>query len=183
MINYTNVMCNTIFFLILWVLMCVKVAMGLGDMSNVLHARDGFLYVFANSRRDYLAMKKGHCLMRTTPDALGDPRSWRAWGGGDEFNITFLNPYLHPIPDPSVHVCQPLAIAFAPHYVGWSTHFQRYIAVGTASLPSNEIGSKHRVGMVFSLSESQDSLVHWTAPTLMRWTDSDPQVNNNRFQK
>lgn len=159
-----------------------EVAMGLGDMSNVLLARDGFLYVFANSRRDYKAMKAGHCLMRTTPAALGDPRSWRGWGGGTEFNVTFVNPYLANITDPSAHVCQPLDIGFAPHYVGWSSYFGRYIAVGTGIFRSHDgqgasaSDGAQRQAAMFSLSKSPDSLLDWSEPTLLRWNDPDPQV-------
>ena len=137
-----------------------SVGMGYGDMSNVYHnPEDGYLYMFANSRHNYQAMKQGHCLMRTLPQSLPDPTSWRGWDGAG-FGVRFINPYTEPGPvNPAEHVCEPLNISFGPHFVGWSTHHRLFIAVGTAHAGPGQ------AGMVFALSAD---LLNWTAPSLLR---------------
>jgi hypothetical protein len=149
-----------------------NLGMGYGDMSNVFErSEDGFLYVFANSRNDYREMKKGHCLMRTRPEQLAEPGSWRGWGGNG-FNISFVNPYLGKVADPTSHVCAPLNISFAPHHLGWSTHHKHYIAVGTSGgvhvLPNGS--AFHGIGMVFALSTD---LLNWGQRYLLK-----PAVEN-----
>jgi hypothetical protein len=142
----------------------LNVGMGYGDMSNIFErTEDGYLYVFANSRNDYRSMKKGRCLMRTHPEQLEDPGSWRGWDG-EGFNVSFVNPYLQQVANPALHVCTPLNISFAPHYLGWSTHHMQYIAVGTqGGMHTLSNGSTYNgLGMVFALS---DDLLDWGVHT------------------
>lgn len=137
---------------------------GYGDMSNILqHESDGFLYIFANSRHDYLGMKRGHCLLRTKPENLYNPKSWRAWGGSD-FNITFINPYTNNTSvDPAKHACTPVdSMVLHPSFIGYSTHHSQYIAVGQAG-----------PNMVFSLSEN---LIDWNTPTVLRHLNTTKHV-------
>lgn len=153
-----------------------NVGMGYGDLSNVFHrTQDGYLYVFANSRNDYRAMKRGHCLMRTRPESLDDPGSWRGWGGSS-FNVSFVNPYVDVVPDPAQHVCEPLNISFGPKMLGWSTHHGKYIAVGSAGgAHTLRNGSAFRgLGMVMALS---DDLLHWDEARLLKPSVEDAALN------
>lgn len=148
-----------------------SVAFGYGDFSNVYHnVDDGYLYVFTNSRNDYKAMKAGHCLMRTTPQQISDPTSWRGWGG-TSFSVQFINPYTAPSTiDPAEHVCTPLNISFGPHYLGWSNHHNMFIAVGQARIKESP---PRQLSMVFSLSAD---LIVWTEPFLLRVAQSEEGV-------
>jgi hypothetical protein len=141
--------------------------MGYGDMSNVFESpKDGFLYVFTNSRNSYKEMKAGHCLMRTKPAEFANPSSWRGWGG-TSFDIAFVNPYLDTVVDPAKHVCSPVNISFGPHDLGWSTFHGKYIAVGSSggihTLPN---GTRfHGLAMLYALS---DDLLHWSEPGFLK---------------
>ena len=147
---------------------------GYGDMSNIIIRReDGYLYVFTHSRNDYGEMKRGVCLMRTRPEDLGDPTSWRGWGGGGSFNVTFVNPYNTSVDghtddgDAASHVCVPLqSMSLMPHFIGYSTYYARYIAVGSTV-------QKGRVGMGFALS---DNLIEWDSLTVLRWNNESAGV-------
>ena len=56
-----------------------------------------------------------------------------------------------------------------PHFLGWSTYFNRYIAVG-ASVSS---GGGEEPGMSFALS---DDLIEWDSPTLLRMDNTSAHV-------
>ena len=140
--------------------------MGYGDMSNVFQSpKDGNLYVFANSRNSYKEMKAGHCLMRTRAEHV-HPTLWRGWGGESRgFSVSFVNPYLGPVVDPAAHVCEPLDIAFGPHFIGWSSFYAQYIAIGeTQFTHTNGTGVP---GLNFTFTLSRD-LLQWSWPAFMK---------------
>ena len=104
--------------------------------------------------------------MRTQAERVGDPGSWRGWGGeGRGFNVSFVNPYHGPVADPAAHVCEPLDIAFGPHFIGWSTFYARYIAIGETQF-THPNGTRVP-GLSFAFSLSRD-LLHWSPPAFIK---------------
>ena len=142
---------------------------GVFTPSNIVHnPADGYYYAFGyvNERQSYI----GNCLFRTKN--LADPTSWRAWSGGNSFDMTFVDPY-GPNPDPSAHLCRPLQIGFPadlqPNSLTYSTVAHEWMLVGMAA-----------AGDYYTLSPD---LVHWSTPVLfyrrlITWTyqcgDPDP---------
>ena len=74
------------------------------------------------------------CMMRTRD--LTDPHSWRAWDGEGFGASLFATPFDTPAPDPAKHVCVPTINMTYPSLL-WSTHYSKYIVLGTRREPFN----------------------------------------------
>ena len=131
-----------------------------------MHHSDGYFYMSATSRTAHEAMLPGTVLMRT--NTLADWKSWQCWNGVD-FSTSFVDPYAEPCPDPetlSQHVCQPIpSLNFTVLSIKYSTHFRAYIATGQGIYTF--ANGTRAVCFLYKLS-TDDALLHWSAPQLIR---------------
>jgi hypothetical protein len=88
------------------------------------------------------------CMMRTRD--LTDPHAWRAWDGERYGASLSATPFDWPAPDPAKHVCVP-TINFTYPSLLWSTHYRKYIMLGTT-------GGNDHDGWSFMLS---DDMISW----------------------
>jgi hypothetical protein len=152
-----------------------KSELGFGDPTTIFQGKYGsdvgffFTYISASNPdigiNGYTGLQqRGQCLMRST-DIL-DMTTWRAWNGTD-FAVTFADPYTTPIPNISAHVCVP---ATAPGFiivnVGWSSHFNAYLASGFGSYTYPN-GTYIGCCGAWLYSVTTD-LLNWPAPQLVR---------------
>lgn len=88
-----------------------------------------------------------------------DPSSWRAWGGQD-FNISFADPYPGPVNDPAAHVYTPV------QYMNYINALGIYkpLNVVVAVLWDYWDAALGKPGMYLTTS---NDMVHWTKPTLV----------------
>jgi hypothetical protein len=88
-----------------------------------------------------------------------DPASWRSWDGND-FNLTFADPYLGPVADPQDHVFIP--VEYMGYVNGLNIYEGTHVAVATLwDYWDDALGTP---GMYFTTSTD---FVHWTTPTLV----------------
>ena len=107
--------------------------------------------------------QRGQCLFRSAD--LRDWRAWRAWDG-DSFAVTFADPYAAPIANTSAHVCAVLNLPFIIVNVGWSVHFNAYLASGFGSFTyPNNTHIPCCGAWQYALS---DDLFVWQAPQIIR---------------
>ena len=149
---------------------------GLRQPSNVIHAKDGYFYVFTNVS-DYPKIvtqfpPQWVCVMRT--DDLSDPDSWRFWDG-EGFNGAFVNPYVEEV-GPNPPKCAPLEMedlsGSLNESVTYNTALGRYIMVGYSYHPTAD---QEIWGIFYSLS---DDLVHWTQRELLVQVLGENAVEN-----
>jgi hypothetical protein len=88
-----------------------------------------------------------------------DPTSWRSWDGND-FSVSFADPYPGPVPDPEAHVYLPVS------YMGYVNAINIYqpANVVVATLWDYWDDTMGPPGMYLTTS---NDLVHWTKPTLV----------------
>jgi len=88
-----------------------------------------------------------------------DPSSWRGWNGVD-FSLTFVDPYLGPVPHPQEHVYAP--VPYMSYVYAISIYQPAHVVVATLwDVYDNDLGPE---GLYFSTTTD---LVHWTKPTLV----------------
>ena len=141
-------------------------AIGAFQPSNIVRGKDGLFYVLVHVE-GYGAQPTGACLWRTGD--LGDPRSWRAWGG-TAFDVQLRDPYVVNYP-PQEGVCtpvSPLHIGTVSESLTWSTYLKKWVLVGSLDNADGVSGP----GFYFFTS---DDLINWsTAKLLMKaelpWT-------------
>jgi hypothetical protein len=131
--------------------------------SNIV-SRGGEYFVLIKAE-NFANQRRGNCLLRT--DDLSAPRGWKA-SDGDNFSVTFADPYREPLGDPSL-VCAPVGTEqeFGPTVMSLvhDTVSGLYIAV-------IETG---RSGGATHYSTSQD-LMSWTTPSLL-WAAPVPWMH------
>jgi len=93
-----------------------------------------------------------------TSDLL-DPASWRAWNG-QEFSVTFVDPYLGPIADPLEHIFTPIPTIAYVNAINF--HPASNLFVATLFDPFDDYYGPPG----FYLSTSPD-LIQWSQPTLV----------------
>jgi hypothetical protein len=149
---------------------------GLRQPSNIVHAADGYFYVYTNIS-DYpptpsMFPPQWVCVMRTKD--LSDPSSWRYWDG-ESFSGSFVNPYVEP-QGPDAQKCAPLESndlsASVQESITFNTALGRYIMVGVSS----SVSGPPRWGVYYSLS---DDLIHWTQRRLIKEFITTPNVGND----
>ena len=92
-------------------------------------------------------------------DDVFDPASWRGWNGND-FSLTFVDPYPGPVEDPSAHVYTP--VPFMTFVNAINVYEPSHVVVATLwNAWTNEYGP---TGLYLSTSTD---LVNWTQPTLV----------------
>jgi hypothetical protein len=129
---------------------------GFRSPSNILRSRsgDGLFYAFVSAGWGHVVrgQQLGTCLMRTAD--LTDPASWLAWDGRS-FNVSLaVNPYLSGRLDASQHRCAPVTdMTYVT--LGWSTFYQKYIAVGTSR-------GNDRLGWSFQLASDMANPTGWS---------------------
>lgn len=151
---------------------------GLFSPSNIVrNSRDGRYYTLVEAL-GHKSQRRGACLIRTAN--LPDPQSWRAWNGSS-FKVRFINPYRNKSAHASAHVCTPVSpneIQSMSSSLAWSTHFDKWLLIGTAD--DHTKTGRDSIGIFYSLS---DDLIHWQRRKLIRevellWTyrcgDRDP---------
>jgi hypothetical protein len=98
----------------------------------------------------------GACAIRTAN--VLDPASWRGWDGQD-FTVTFVDPYKGPLADPKAHVCVP--VPYLDYSTGINYHPASHLFVAT--LWNQGSGSFGPQGVYLTTSPD---FVHWTKPAL-----------------
>jgi hypothetical protein len=168
---------------------------GIFEPSNIIYnPKDGYYYVMLHLEKRFL-QEQGTGLMRTK--TLDDPTSWRAWDGNN-FSVSFINPYTEPNADPSKHICQPVSfynIQIMHESLTFNTYFNKFLLVGsTAVWDPNQ---RNIYGFCYSLS---DDLIHWSPRKLIMkakfpWTPDlpgeillypsliDPNDSSRNFEK
>jgi hypothetical protein len=138
---------------------------GFFQPSNIVRAKDGLYYMLVHVE-DHGAQPVGSCLWRTSD--LSDRTAWRAWGGGNSFNVRFRDPYVESYA-PSEGVCTPVpGIGTLSESLTWNTYLKKWVLVGSADNADGFSGP----GFYYFTS---DDLLHWsTAKLLMKgelpWT-------------
>ncbi len=135
---------------------------GIFQPSSIVKKGEYYYSLVATTK--YQLQEGGACLMRT--NNLADPLSWRAWGG-DEFSVSFVDPYRTTASNVAEHLCQPVSpdqIADMTASLTYNSYFGKYMLVGNAGLES---GPARRLvnGFYYSLS---DDLIHWSARKLVK---------------
>jgi hypothetical protein len=115
--------------------------------SNIVrNPRDGYFYALV---RLIGGGASGNCIVRTKD--LSDPASWRAWSGGNRFDMRFVDPY-GPNPRPEEHLCRSFTFGIGVHIdpgtISYNSVARQWIFVGA------KVG-----GFYYALS-----------PDLMTWT-------------
>jgi hypothetical protein len=88
-----------------------------------------------------------------------DPSSWRGWNG-NSFSLTFVDPYLGPVENPSAHVYTPVTWMDVVNAI--NVYEPAHVVVATLwDAWDNEYGAP---GLYISTSTD---LVNWTTPTLV----------------
>lgn len=128
-------------------------AYGIFGGSNIIKSPVDGYYYRAIQVENYGAQQVGMSMTRTNDPF--DPTSWQGWDGED-FTISFADPYRTPNIIDTQHVVEPVGSGYIEKmnaYIGWSTYFNRFILVGAAQ--------KSGVwGFYYALS---NDLIHWTA--------------------
>lgn len=145
---------------------------GFGDPSSVVFDPSSGMYaaIFSSSNPPigsngyHGVQERGQCIMRSPTPMV--PASWRAWDGQD-FSVAFQDPYLNPPPaNLSALACKPVNTSMIIVNVGWSTHFDSWIASGFGSYQFIN-GTKIDCCGAFLYSVSSD-LLNWDTPQLIR---------------
>jgi hypothetical protein len=137
---------------------------GFFEPSNIIKGNDGYYYVYM---REHFYRRGGNvaevCIMRTMD--LSDASSWRAWDGND-FTVSFINPYLKPDEAKSAHGCQGIptepGLGLMHQSIRFNTYLNRYVMVGNSA---TTINGRSVWGIMYSFS---DDLVHWQ-PRKVLW--------------
>jgi hypothetical protein len=87
-----------------------------------------------------------------------DPSSWRGWDGND-FTVTFVDPYRGPVANPQAHVCAP--VSYLDYANGLSYHEASHLFVAT--LWNQGSGGFGPMGVYFTTSPD---FIHWSKPQL-----------------
>jgi hypothetical protein len=131
----------------------------------------GFFYVAVVNRNTVGLQPAGICFMRTRD--LTDPSSWRAYGGGVSYNVSFASPFTIAPGTESAHICTVANLPpCTPHGVVYSVYLELFvITIDCLSVD----GSSTWMGM----STSPD-LVTWT-PAVEFYSQKDlpPNVAKN----
>jgi hypothetical protein len=130
---------------------------GFFEPSNIIKGQDGYYYAYL---REHFYRKGGNvaevCIMRTRD--LSDASSWRAWDG-NEFSVSFINPYLKPDEAKSARRCQGIptepGLGLMHQSIRFSTYLNRYVMVGNSA---TTINGRSVWGIMYSFS---NDLVHW----------------------
>jgi hypothetical protein len=136
---------------------------GVFEPSNIIYnSKDGYYYAMLHLEKRFL-QEWGTSVMRTK--TLDDPTSWRAWDGND-FSVSFINPYTEPNANPSKHICQPVSrdnIGKLHRSLTFNTYFNKFLLVGENSVwdPNQR---KTIQGFCYSLS---DDFIHWSPRKLI----------------
>lgn len=134
---------------------------GIRGPSNIIKARDGYYYQFANASY-YDPNKQGVCLMRTSD--VSDPKAWRFWNGKD-FETPFINPYLTTPERVDDFLCPALAWdeigASLNDSITFNTYLNRYLLVGVSA---DSKGQGLVWGFFYAFS---DDLIHWSHRKLL----------------
>jgi PKD domain-containing protein len=156
---------------------------GVFSPSNIIRKQpdDGYLYVIVRAKEPGNADIS--CVMRTqaTPQALGSPTSWLAWGDGpdpgstDSYEVQFVNPYTYNFTNdpPANHMCKDIGggiVTGVSESLTYNTYFGKYMLVGAYGNPVP--------GFFYSLS---DDLINWSQNKLLigletqhSWQCGDP---------
>ena len=131
---------------------------GYFNPSNIVHAADGYYYAFLMAiPTQNWTVAQGLCAFRT--QTIGDPASWRAWGGSG-FNLRMTSPYATGGPAP---VCMFLDTLMTHSHVVYSTYLERYMAVASGQGPL-DVDGRPTCGFFYALSAD---LVHWSKHRLL----------------
>jgi hypothetical protein len=136
---------------------------GVFSPSIIVYRSEDRNYYAMVALRRYRDQPAGTCLIRTRH--LADPRSWRAWDG-EEFGVSFIDPYGHRSGPATKHVCRPVGpkeIQLMAQSLTFNTYFDQYLLVGRSALYSPR---KRRLvsGVYFSLSRD---LINWSRRRLI----------------
>ena len=143
-------------------------AFGIFGGSNIIKSPVDGYYYRAIHVENYGAQQVGMSMTRT--DDPFDPTSWRGWDGED-FTISFSDPYRTPNLIDTEHVVEPVGSGYIEKmnaFIAWSSYFERFILVGAAQKSGNW-------GFYYALS---NDLIHWTArhPLMLGNMLIDPNV-------
>jgi len=109
-----------------------------------------------NSKAAACLVSDSTCPIRT--DNILDPTSWRGWDGKD-FTVTFENPYVGTIANPSAHICKP--VPYLDYASGINYHPASHLFVATLwNQGSAPFGPQ---GLYFTTSPD---FIHWSKPVL-----------------
>lgn len=150
-----------------------QLASGWAGPSNFFRdpREPGFFYVAVQNRNTVGLQPAGICFMRTRD--LTDPASWRAFGGGTSYNVTFASPFTIAPGTESAHFCTVANLPpCTPHGVVYSVYLELFVI--TMDCLSEDGGSTW-----MAMSTSPD-LVTWTLPVeFYSQKDLPPNVAKN----
>ena len=150
-----------------------QLASGWAGPSNFFRnpREPGFFYVAVQNRNTVGLQPAGICFMRTRD--LTDPASWRAFGGGTSYNVTFASPFTIAPGTESAHICTVANLPpCTPHGVVYSVYLELFVI--TMDCLSEDGGSTW-----MAMSTSPD-LVTWTLPVeFYSQKDLPPNVAKN----
>ena len=144
-------------------------ASGWGDPSNIIQSpTDNFFYFAALNRNQVGLQAPGVCVLRTND--LMDPTSWRGYGGGGEFNVSFVSPYTMPPDEAAEHICTTIfPNECMPSGLMYSTYLEQYV------LTLDCLKDQHSAYISYS-----PDLITWTSPApFYSISDLPPQVRKN----
>ena len=135
---------------------------GFATSSNIF-AYEGWYYAFLGARGGG-DQPKGNCLIRTRDPF--DSASWRAWDGQD-FTISFGNPYKHPLAHPTMSVCKTIQVPNGQfeevRSVSWYQPLRIFIATMRGRLRPEDSPSPV-TGIFYAISMD---LINWSSPKLL----------------
>ncbi|MCA9665007.1 MAG: hypothetical protein KC503_05440 [Myxococcales bacterium] len=121
---------------------------GYMEPSNILHANDGYYYIFVHTEISPGLQDWGTCLLRSADLSVERP-VWHAWDGSG-FTVRFDDPYRDSIADPKKQVCAPIEknkLAKLANSLTYNSYLERYVLIGVQ-------------GDSFYYATSRD-LIHW----------------------
>jgi hypothetical protein len=148
---------------------------GYFEPSNIIK-KDGYYYcIFFAILSNTDPTVRGTCLMRT--DDISNPSSWKIWDG-QNFSISFVNPYIENIVDSSKYLPAFISKSTINDLRGsltWNSLLKQFLMIGAGVFPVN---GETKCG--FFLSRSDD-LIHWSQPqlikeTILGWAPCDVQT-------
>jgi hypothetical protein len=134
---------------------------GFFEPSNIIKGKDGYYYAFLREHFPHGGNQASICIMRT--DDLSDASSWRAWDG-ENFTISFVNPYKHAEEASSAQECASIPLdnlGIMSSSVTFNTYLNRYVMVGDTAI---HISGREVWGILYSFS---DDLIHWQPRKLL----------------